>query len=74
MIQFVETEMSKEQEMYEAMLSNNFYKIIELLHGATADLKEDNDRADNYDPSPYCQYCGARQAKECDCGPIADNN
>jgi hypothetical protein len=28
----------------------------------------------NYDPSPYCQYCGAMERKHCDCGPIAANN
>jgi hypothetical protein len=29
---------------------------------------------DNYDPSPWCQYCGAKTRKACDCGPIANNN
>lgn len=29
---------------------------------------------DNFDPSPYCQYCGARRKEDCNCGPIADNN
>lgn len=26
------------------------------------------------DPTRYCNACGARTAKECDCGPIAENN
>jgi hypothetical protein len=26
------------------------------------------------DPTPYCHMCGAKSAKNCDCGPIADNN
>ena len=29
---------------------------------------------DNYDPSPYCQYCGAMRQQDCNCGPIAANN
>jgi hypothetical protein len=27
---------------------------------------------DNYDPTPYCSH-GHRDAKSCDCGPIAAN-
>lgn len=26
------------------------------------------------DPTPWCNYCGARTKKECDCGPLADND
>jgi hypothetical protein len=29
---------------------------------------------ENYDPSPWCQYCGAKRERDCDCGPIAENN
>jgi hypothetical protein len=28
----------------------------------------------DYDPSPYCQYCGAMTEAGCKCGPIADNH
>lgn len=28
----------------------------------------------DYDPTPYCNACGARSAKNCDCGPIARND
>jgi hypothetical protein len=26
------------------------------------------------DGAPYCQYCGAKRERDCDCGPIAENN
>ena len=29
---------------------------------------------DEYDPSPWCQYCGSMTEKDCDCGPIAENH
>ena len=29
---------------------------------------------DDYDPSPYCQYCGAMRKASCTCGPIAEND
>lgn len=25
------------------------------------------------DPTPYCHTCGAMRRKDCDCGPIAEN-
>lgn len=28
----------------------------------------------DYDPSPWCQYCGAMKRADCHCGPIADNH
>jgi hypothetical protein len=28
----------------------------------------------DYDPTPYCSYCGAMSSRNCDCGPIAENN
>jgi hypothetical protein len=28
----------------------------------------------DYDPSPYCQYCGAMTEAGCKCGPIVDNH
>ena len=28
---------------------------------------------DEYDPTPYCNRCGAMKMKNCDCGPIARN-
>jgi hypothetical protein len=29
---------------------------------------------ENADGSPYCQYCGAKRQRDCDCGPIAANH
>lgn len=29
---------------------------------------------DDYDPSPWCQYCGAMEQEHCKCGPIAANH
>ena len=29
---------------------------------------------DNYDGAPWCQYCGARRERGCECGPIAENH
>lgn len=28
---------------------------------------------DDYDPTPWCSYCGATKKVYCDCGEIADN-
>jgi len=28
---------------------------------------------EDFDPTPYCHGCGAMTAKECDCGPYAEN-
>lgn len=28
---------------------------------------------DDYDPTPYCSYCGARKRSQCKCGPTAEN-
>lgn len=28
----------------------------------------------NYDPTPWCAYCGARTKKECNCGELAAND
>jgi hypothetical protein len=27
----------------------------------------------DYDPTPWCNACGARRREQCKCGPIADN-
>lgn len=27
-----------------------------------------------YDPTPWCNCCGAKQAAQCKCGPIAEND
>ncbi len=31
------------------------------------------DCADNYDPTPWCNDCGAKTSAGCDCPPPADN-
>ena len=28
---------------------------------------------ENYDPTPWCNGCGARRQTDCHCGPIAEN-
>jgi hypothetical protein len=28
----------------------------------------------NYDPTPWCNACGARLQSQCHCGPLADND
>jgi hypothetical protein len=28
----------------------------------------------DYDPTPWCSYCGAKRAKQCKCPPTADND
>lgn len=30
--------------------------------------------ADEYDPTPWCNGCGARTRSGCDCGPLARND
>ena len=29
---------------------------------------------DDFDPTPWCAACGAQLAKQCKCGPVADND
>jgi hypothetical protein len=39
------------------------------------DVLDDTKHLDQeYDPSPYCQYCGSMTKAGCHCGPIAENN
>lgn len=33
-----------------------------------------NDSPVDYDPTPWCNHCGARTKAGCDCGPLADND
>jgi hypothetical protein len=28
----------------------------------------------DHDPTPWCQYCGARRSQDCRCGPIPEND
>jgi hypothetical protein len=28
----------------------------------------------DYDPTPWCSYCGARKKSDCHCGPVAEND
>jgi hypothetical protein len=30
--------------------------------------------SEDFDLSPYCQYCGAMKKSSCNCGEIADND
>lgn len=39
----------------------------------TGMLEQLRNLVDNYDPTPYCNG-GHRGPKDCDCGPIADND
>lgn len=29
---------------------------------------------DEYDPTPWCNGCGARTSRDCVCGPLAEND
>jgi heme/copper-type cytochrome/quinol oxidase subunit 2 len=31
-------------------------------------------RKPDNDPTPWCHGCGAMKQRDCDCGPIADND
>lgn len=33
-----------------------------------------NPQSPDYDPTPYCDRCGARTSAACECGPIARND
>lgn len=33
-----------------------------------------NHEAVDFDPTRWCNGCGARRQQDCDCGPIAENN
>jgi hypothetical protein len=37
------------------------------VHDQNCPLHED------YDPTPWCSYCGARKKSDCHCGPLAEN-
>jgi|HubBroStandDraft_1064217.scaffolds.fasta_scaffold477442_3 hypothetical protein len=40
-----------------------------------AEYKEDHPERDpDYDPTPWCSWCGAMKASHCACGPIAEND
>jgi len=32
------------------------------------------EKSKNYDPTPWCTWCGSMTKTGCDCGPIADNH
>ncbi len=79
--------MSKDQALWDALDSGNLPLLIDLMKGTgvtwkDADsvakllikLQEERKAEQDNDPSPYCQYCNAKTSKECDCGPICDNN
>lgn len=48
----------------------NFGSELEILAEVKEELREHDP---DYDPTPWCHGCGAREAAQCDCGPIADN-
>lgn len=37
-------------------------------------ISERNRKEWDADPAPYCQYCGARRRRDCDCGPLPANH
>lgn len=49
---------------------------VSMDMGICPDCKEHCDYIDldEYDPSPWCAYCGAMGVKDCKCGPIAAND
>ena len=38
---------------------------------ALAEIQRD---LEDYDPTPWCNACGARKQENCKCGPIASND
>ena len=43
--------------------------------GICPQCKEHCDYEDlDYDPTPYCSWCGAMVVDQCKCGPIAENH
>ena len=55
----------------------------EILWPSLIDENEDYELSDedgdpsvdsDYDPTPYCSWCGAKTAKNCDCGPISPDD
>lgn len=37
-------------------------------------LSSDLTTESDYDPTPWCNYCGARKREQCHCGPLAKND
>lgn len=33
-----------------------------------------SNESEEYDPTPYCGWCGANNETDCKCGPRADND
>ena len=38
------------------------------------ECREEKQYGDEYDPTPWCHWCGAVSIEDCDCGSIADNH
>lgn len=52
------------------------YNLSELsdLFRQARDTLRDAAEALGYDPTPWCHICGAREQKQCKCGPYARNH
>lgn len=45
-----------------------------VLKAIVLQIKNIAEDALDEDPTPWCSACGAKLAKDCKCGPIADND
>lgn len=65
-----------------ALLLSNYYSELEeteplrdYMHWCMTqhDIQSWLPLFEQEDPTPWCSGCGARHQKDCDCGPIANN-
>lgn len=56
-----------EDEAYELMRQNQIDDRAEAR-------REEQAAKEDYDPTPWCHWCGAMEQSDCDCGPIAANH
>ena len=47
---------------------------FEYRHKSQHTITIDDPEHPDYDPTPYCHICGAKEQKQCVCGPMAEND
>lgn len=60
-------ELVKSLEEFSPMPESKWGKML-------SKLKEHLAEFDNYDPTPWCTWCGAMKSEQCNCGPRAEND
>jgi len=71
-------ELTENADIFEIDQDGGEITNYELCNASNEVIKEASkviaDFFENYDPTPWCSSCGSMTSKNCDCGPIADND